>query len=98
MKLARSFVVPLCATIHLAGSTTKIVSFSLATDLYGLGHHRNTRFYLASHRAWELLLGALLRNTAAGYAPKPDYRPLTKFENRGLKLGHGVWDVVFARR
>ncbi|MCJ0763889.1 tRNA (guanosine(46)-N7)-methyltransferase TrmB [Variovorax terrae] len=40
----------------------------------------------------------LLRNTADGFAPKPDYRPLTKFENRGLKLGHGVWDVVFERR
>ena len=39
----------------------------------------------------------LLRNTAAGYAPKPDYRPLTKFENRGLKLGHGVWDLVFTK-
>jgi tRNA (guanine-N7-)-methyltransferase len=39
----------------------------------------------------------LLHNTAADYAPKPDYRPLTKFENRGLKLGHGVWDVVFKR-
>jgi tRNA (guanine-N7-)-methyltransferase len=39
----------------------------------------------------------LLRNTAADYAPKPDYRPLTKFENRGLKLGHGVWDLVFER-
>ena len=38
-----------------------------------------------------------LRNTAAGYAPRPDYRPLTKFENRGLKLGHGVWDLVFNR-
>ncbi len=34
----------------------------------------------------------------AGYAPKPFYRPLTKFENRGIKLGHGVWDVVFKRR
>lgn len=32
-----------------------------------------------------------------GYAPKPGYRPLTKFENRGLKLGHGVWDLVFER-
>ena len=32
-----------------------------------------------------------------GYSPKPYYRPLTKFENRGLKLGHGVWDVVFER-
>jgi tRNA (guanine-N7-)-methyltransferase len=39
----------------------------------------------------------LLKNTADGYAPKPHYRPLTKFENRGLKLGHGVWDVVFTR-
>ena len=40
----------------------------------------------------------LLHNSAGtGYAPKPDYRPLTKFENRGIKLGHGVWDVVFKR-
>lgn len=44
----------------------------------------------------------LLANTAAepgphGCAPKPAYRPLTKFENRGLKLGHGVWDLVFRR-
>ena len=39
-----------------------------------------------------------LANTAEGYAPKPDYRPLTKFENRGLKLGHGVWDLVFRKR
>jgi tRNA (guanine-N7-)-methyltransferase len=41
----------------------------------------------------------LLRNSAGqGDAPKPSYRPLTKFENRGLKLGHGVWDLVFVRR
>ncbi len=43
----------------------------------------------------------LLVNTSTredGYADKPDYRPLTKFENRGLKLGHGVWDVVFTKR
>ena len=39
----------------------------------------------------------LLANAASGYAPKPDYRPLTKFENRGLKLGHGVWDLVFVK-
>lgn len=43
----------------------------------------------------------MLSNTAdaasGGYAPKPGYRPLTKFENRGIKLGHGVWDVVFRR-
>ncbi len=39
----------------------------------------------------------LLVNTAVDYAPKPDYRPLTKFENRGIRLGHGVWDLVFRR-
>ena len=39
-----------------------------------------------------------LQNSATGYAPKPGYRPLTKFENRGLKLGHGVWDLVFVKR
>ena len=47
------------------------------------------------------VLGAepLLHNSVPdGYAPQPDYRPLTKFENRGLRLGHGVWDLVFLRR
>jgi tRNA (guanine-N7-)-methyltransferase len=39
-----------------------------------------------------------LKNTTQDYAPKPSYRPLTKFENRGLKLGHGVWDMVFIRQ
>ncbi len=38
-----------------------------------------------------------LKNTTKDYAEKPAYRPLTKFENRGLKLGHGVWDLVFDR-
>jgi len=38
-----------------------------------------------------------LRNTADGYAPQPAYRPLTKFENRGLRLGHGVWDLLFVK-
>lgn len=38
-----------------------------------------------------------LRNTSDGYAERPAYRPVTKFEQRGLKLGHGVWDLVFAK-
>lgn len=38
-----------------------------------------------------------LKNSAQDYAEKPSYRPLTKFENRGIKLGHGVWDLVFTR-
>jgi tRNA (guanine-N7-)-methyltransferase len=40
----------------------------------------------------------LLENTADGFAPRPDYRPLTKFEQRGLRLGHGVWDVIFRKK
>ncbi len=40
----------------------------------------------------------LLKNSVSGFAPRPGYRPLTKFEKRGLKLGHGVWDIVFLRR
>lgn len=39
-----------------------------------------------------------LANSTDGFAPKPDCRPLTKFEARGLKLGHGVWDLLFVRR
>lgn len=39
-----------------------------------------------------------LKNSAAAYAPRPDYRPVTKFENRGLRLGHGVWDLVFLKQ
>ena len=38
-----------------------------------------------------------LTNTADGYAPRPEYRPLTKFEQRGVRLGHGVWDLIFRR-
>ena len=46
------------------------------------------------------VLGACpaLLNTADGYAPRPEIRPLTKFEARGLNLGHGVWDLVFKKR
>jgi tRNA (guanine-N7-)-methyltransferase len=40
----------------------------------------------------------LLENTAEDYAPRPAYRPLTKFEQRGLRLGHGVWDLLFRRK
>ncbi len=56
------------------------------------------------HYAQQMLevLGAepQLQNSvqSGGYAPRPAYRPVTKFENRGLKLGHGVWDVIFVRK
>ena len=39
-----------------------------------------------------------LQNTATDYAPRPVYRPQTKFETRGLRLGHGVWDILFVRK
>ncbi len=32
-----------------------------------------------------------------GYSPRPDARPLTKFEQRGQRLGHGVWDLIYIR-
>ena len=39
-----------------------------------------------------------LRNTATDYATKPEYRPNTKYEERGIRLGHGVWDLIFEKR
>ena len=48
----------------------------------------------------QALAAALEADSAAnlaGFAPRPEYRPLTKFENRGLRLGHGVWDLVFIK-
>jgi tRNA (guanine-N7-)-methyltransferase len=46
----------------------------------------------------EVLGQTELENTAERYAPRPAYRPLTKFERRGLALGHAVHDIVFRRR
>jgi tRNA (guanine-N7-)-methyltransferase len=39
-----------------------------------------------------------LENTAAGYAERPAYRPLTRFEARGVRLGHDVRDLLFRKR
>jgi tRNA (guanine-N7-)-methyltransferase len=39
-----------------------------------------------------------LQNTAHDFAPRPATRPVTKFETRGVKLGHGVWDILFTRK
>jgi tRNA (guanine-N7-)-methyltransferase len=52
----------------------------------------------ADHILAVLSAEPLLCNTTTGFAPRPAQRPLTKFEERGLKLGHGVWDIVFQRR
>ena len=48
-----------------------------------------------------LLAESSLINTGTlpgGYAERPSYRPVTKFENRGIRLGHGVWDLVFRKK
>ncbi len=59
--------------------------------------------YLQVIEASEQVIGGIpftaaeLRDLQSGYVEKPDYRPLTKFENRGLKLGHGVWDLLYRK-
>jgi len=39
-----------------------------------------------------------LKNAAHGFAPRPASRPETKFERRGRRLGHGIWDLLFTRQ
>jgi tRNA (guanine-N7-)-methyltransferase len=39
-----------------------------------------------------------LNTLHSGYVERPAYRPVTKFENRGIKLGHGVWDLVYKKK
>ncbi len=53
----------------------------------------------AEHMAAELLGDARFENLGddQGYAPQPTWRPETKFERRGKRLGHGVWDLLFRR-
>lgn len=51
----------------------------------------------AGHMLEVMRGSAAFRNTAADFAPRPAHRPLTRFEQRGQRLGHGVWDVVFVR-
>ncbi|MDJ0877084.1 MAG: tRNA (guanosine(46)-N7)-methyltransferase TrmB [Halieaceae bacterium] len=54
----------------------------------------------AEHMLEVLSAEARLENRAGAgqYSPRPEHRPLTKFEQRGQRLGHGVWDLVFERR
>ena len=65
-----------------------ILASRVVMQLAGYRQYRSYRMYAEPETYAE---------DASGYAEKPIYRPLTKFENRGLKLGHGVWDLVFRR-
>lgn len=53
----------------------------------------------AQHMAEVVNNNSAYNNTAeeGDYVPRPDYRPITKFETRGQKLGHGVWDLIYER-
>jgi tRNA (guanine-N7-)-methyltransferase len=53
----------------------------------------------AEHMLEVLSAQEKLTNTAAtgGFCERPAYRPLTKFEQRGIRLGHGVWDLIFSK-
>ncbi len=74
----------------------KLLCAKLKADAY---IHVATDWQEYAERVLEVLKAEpQLQNTVADYAEKPAYRPLTKFENRGLKLGHGVWDLVFTKK
>jgi tRNA (guanine-N7-)-methyltransferase len=72
----------------------------LATRLAPSGYlHCATDWQDYAEQILEVLSGeAMLVNMAKDFTPRPPYRPQTKFESRGLKLGHGVWDIVFRRK
>ncbi len=71
----------------------------LATRLVPNGYlHCATDWQEYAEQMLKVLSGeAQLQNMAKDFTPRPLYRPQTKFETRGLRLGHGVWDVVFRR-
>jgi len=72
----------------------------LTTRLKSGGYiHCATDWEPYAEQMLEVLEGEpFLENTVKDYAPRPDYRPETKFEKRGRRLGHGVWDMVFRNR
>lgn len=61
----------------------------MATDWQAYAEHMLETMNVAT--------GFVTEFTKTGYAPRPDYRPITKFEKRGERLGHGVWDLIFKK-
>jgi tRNA (guanine-N7-)-methyltransferase len=74
---------------------------TLAEHLKTGGHfHMATDWENYAEHMMEVMSAAPdFKNTQAPgqYTPRPDYRPLTKFEQRGHRLGHGVWDLIFEK-
>lgn len=63
----------------------------------GLLHMATDWQNYAEHMLEVLLADGELENTAETFAPRPEFRPKTKFEARGERLGHGVWDLLFKK-
>ncbi|SDK11086.1 tRNA (guanine-N(7)-)-methyltransferase [Ferrimonas sediminum] len=65
----------------------------------GVFHMATDWEHYSEHMLEEMSEAPGFTNTAADgtFVPRPDFRPLTKFEARGQRLGHGVWDLIFAR-
>ncbi|HEB56424.1 MAG TPA: tRNA (guanosine(46)-N7)-methyltransferase TrmB [Gammaproteobacteria bacterium] len=65
----------------------------------GIFHMATDWQHYAQHMMKVMNLAAGFENNAGTdqYTHRPDYRPLTKFEQRGHRLGHGVWDIIFRR-
>jgi len=82
--LQPGFVAELARTLRPGGR------FHAATDWEDYADHMMR--VLSQTDAFENTLGP------GRFAPRPPDRPLTKFEQRGKRLGHGVWDLVFRRR
>ncbi len=66
----------------------------------GIFHMATDWQHYAQHMMKVMSMAEGFENTVGvdQYTPRPDYRPLTKFEQRGQRLGHGVWDLIFRRR
>ena len=63
--------------------------FHMATDWQNYAEHMLEHMQRAE--------GFENASTDGTYIPRPDYRPITKFERRGERLGHGVWDILFTK-
>lgn len=72
-----------------------LVARKLAAD--GLVHMATDWQHYAEHMLEVLQRCPALVNSNEGYAPRPEFRPKTKFELRGERLGHGVWDLLFVK-
>ena len=73
----------------LRGKLKSHGEFHMATDWQPYAEHMRT--------VMEAAEGFVNKAGMGEYSVAPDYRPVTKFERRGLRLGHGVWDLIYIR-